>query len=883
MLRLPNKKGQAIKTDISTRLLVLILLCLAMVVWLDGIRTNFIPCSTNCGETFDAIQFVDNYRLYGTRFGLMQDMATASEPESRPFLYTHNVNLGGLIFTAAEVLGVSTLAGKQLITLAAFLGGIAYIYLTILLFTRSTFVALVAISMLAIDYVHVASYGLNALRAWHWIALFGSLFHAARLCDFRESAFKVPHWIALLVMAMVSFGIGYDFFAIVFFSTVTAYLILDAQPVLRGRVVRTIAVVACFCLPFFARQVHVMSVLGVEYWWRDFSYSILIKVPGVAFIAAPISLADVDAFYASWNVLRPPAAPAQSISEILNTLGSMVVHVTIPEFGLIGVVTLAITLAAGFFHTFWNILGIRRLCVPLLAFAAVSILAAFTQPTFQEIFRVGGVAAAWFSAALLFPALLALAAHPRFPTTGLSPTLAVVWSVLVIGWSLMPAFMHRSPVPELFGRYSPKYFGGMIVLGAIALFAVWVGHWITLRLQRIDVPPRPSKTHTCAADLPFDMAGASSLMAILGVGIILGLAVFAPFSLHVYLKHQFPLIVVPMYLAKALLLTFCLWLGVHVLQRRHRLILRLLAGFLVVDFVVVNAATLHALQPLSTDWSDEVKLRAQSTFAVSWIPNSVSVMTDNWVVGVRPDMASTFIDRLLVGNQLFKENELFLFGERDAPTRIKEYLSPDYWLYFRTDQTSPFDLKEPSCRRDWISSGLVWLFDWHKPDLGSAAQTWVFPGEVAPGMQSITGGRLTVDYSRVDRLELVGPRVMQGVGPDLDALYKTVETGFSPRRLTFNCITSSFSGPLEVAPDATEGFHIYAFHLVSTSGARTVIGGMVLDVHNVDQRLQSPSIPQSMRQPTIAEILQSFDRLPIAAWGKNYVLFDLRKPLNAIP
>lgn len=859
------------------------LLALALIVWLDGIRSEYVPCSTNCGETFDAMQYVDNFKLYGMRFGLMQDMATGPEPESRPFLYTHNVNLGGLVFTAAEALGISSLAGKQLITLAAFLGGLIYVYLTVLLFTRSTVTSLITIALLALDYVHVASYGLNALRAWHWIALFGPIFHVARLCAIGDPASSALNWGALVATATVAFGIGYDFFAIVFFTTITSLVLLDLQADFRRRIIRVAAVITCFCLPFVVRQLHVVAALGMDYWWRDFSYSVLIKIPYVSFIAAPLNLADVDAFYARWNVLRPPAAPAQSIGEILNTLGSMITHVTLPDFGLIAVATLALAVLGGICHVGWNVRAIRSLFAPLIALALVALLAGLFRPRSEEFAGVIGIAVVWFAGMLLFPSLLALTRHPRLRAVAPSSGAALAWSIAMLALALMPLVMHRSTQPALFGRYSLAYLGALVLLVVLAVAAVWAGRRLSRRLEGIIPLARYDCIFADVADRPFDLLGASRLMAILGVGIVLGLAIFAPFSFHVYLKHQFPLIVAPMYVAKALLLTVCLWGGACALRQRHRVVMRALAGFLVIDFAVVTAATLHALQPISTDWFDAVKARAQSTFAVSWIPNSVSVITDDWVVGVRPDLTRTFIDRLTLGREPFREGDLFLFGERDASVRMDEYLTPDYWLYFPIDQTSPFDASEPSCRRDWISAGLVRLVDWNRPRMGSV-QTWVSPGTVAPGSQALTGGRLTVDRRHVGNIELVGPRVLQWVSPDLDGLYRSVEMGPINYRLQYRCVTSSFLGRLTVAPDASEGYHIYAFHLVSPEGKRTVIGGVIVDVRN-EAAPSAPPLAKSLNsptgQPTVSEILRAFDQLPIAAWGKGYVLFDLRRKQNA--
>jgi len=93
------------------------------ILWLHARRYYLIPCLANCGETFDALQYVNNYRLYGFRFALLQDMATSPDPAAHPFFCTHNVNIAGIIFTFVEAVGLTSLWSKQLVTLVAFGAG----------------------------------------------------------------------------------------------------------------------------------------------------------------------------------------------------------------------------------------------------------------------------------------------------------------------------------------------------------------------------------------------------------------------------------------------------------------------------------------------------------------------------------------------------------------------------------------------------------------------------------------------------------------------------------------------------------------------------------------------------------------------------------------
>src|SRR5262249_40228436 len=64
----------------------------------------------------------------------------------------------------------------------------------------------------------------------------------------------------------------------------------------------------------------------------------------VSKLLAPVSASDIDAFYRSAGVLRPPAVPASSVGEIMGTLRDMLQFVTIPS---VGVVTLILGLSVG--------------------------------------------------------------------------------------------------------------------------------------------------------------------------------------------------------------------------------------------------------------------------------------------------------------------------------------------------------------------------------------------------------------------------------------------------------------------------------------------------------------------------------------------------------
>jgi hypothetical protein len=196
----------------GTLLATSIALSAMVVVWTYGLRHFFIPCIQDCGETFDALQSVANYRLYGFRYGMVQDYAIAPNLVAHPFFYTHNVNFASIIFTVVDAIGLAPFWSKQLVTIVGFGAGLLYVYRATAYFTGSVTVTLVAMLFFVTDIRHVLAFGLNPLRARHWLVLFGVLFHVARFVS--QSRFARVDRLAIFFLAMLAFGIGYDFWII---------------------------------------------------------------------------------------------------------------------------------------------------------------------------------------------------------------------------------------------------------------------------------------------------------------------------------------------------------------------------------------------------------------------------------------------------------------------------------------------------------------------------------------------------------------------------------------------------------------------------------------------------------------------------------------------
>jgi hypothetical protein len=102
------------------------------------------------------------------------------------------------------------------------------------------------------------------------------------------------------------------------------------------------------------RQIHVAWAMGLSFWAQDFIYSVAIKVPYASdFIAIP-SLDVIDAYYREKHVLRPPASPSNSASQIFFTFRHMITSVTVPRWGLLSMLMLGAVLLSAAIPPIWK-------------------------------------------------------------------------------------------------------------------------------------------------------------------------------------------------------------------------------------------------------------------------------------------------------------------------------------------------------------------------------------------------------------------------------------------------------------------------------------------------------------------------------------------------
>jgi hypothetical protein len=316
--------------------------------WVQASRSSYVPCVQDCGETFIAQHAVANYRLYGMRHALLQDHATIPAADRPTFIYTHNVHLGTLVFPMLDQLGLTALWAKQLVTLAASAAGLFYVFLTVRGVTKSNAIGLTVLAMFCTDYAGVFGFTLNALRAWHWLALFGLMHHAFRLVSEPVGPTRL-HLVAIGGFCAIAFGIGYEFFTI---AIVVALLVALLCSRSLSRTLLCCCCLAASTLVLFAvRQAQVVAAFGLRFWALDVKYSAAIKFTALAAYLHVPEPAAIDAFYLSHGVLRPHSSVAP-LDQVLLGIWQHLGRITLPSAGpgaaasfLLGaVVSLAVTI-----------------------------------------------------------------------------------------------------------------------------------------------------------------------------------------------------------------------------------------------------------------------------------------------------------------------------------------------------------------------------------------------------------------------------------------------------------------------------------------------------------------------------------------------------------
>lgn len=299
-------------------------------------------CHVLVGESIAALENARYFVADGTRYWLLQ----RHEVGGVMMTYFHNVNLGAFVVYGTALLGARTLMPAAVLSGVAFVAGLAYAYLFAERASGSRRFALLFLLLFAGELYHSTLLGLNLLRAWHWLPLFGVAYHALVVAQRR--AIRLRDAVPLVLLALLGLGAGYEIYAFVGATAVWVMLLLGA-----GRSIRPWGtVLACLVSPVLLRQFQVIGGIGPAIWATDLYFTAGLKAPLLRAIL-PLPPADeIEAWYQANQIFRGTAnnfAISDAFDQLfasgrhlqwLNELGAITLLATL--FGLVAAIVIVV-------------------------------------------------------------------------------------------------------------------------------------------------------------------------------------------------------------------------------------------------------------------------------------------------------------------------------------------------------------------------------------------------------------------------------------------------------------------------------------------------------------------------------------------------------------
>ena len=697
----------------------------------DGLSQ--IPCSMDCGETFVALDQAQQFHRFGFTWGLIQDHATSDNISAHPYLYTHNVSIPGILFPLLASLGFQQVAHFQLITLLAYILGLLFSYLAVKRITKSDNLALIFILLMSSDYLHVLSFGLNALRAWHWLGLFGIIYYIDECFSRSQHDFlNAKRIICLCIFTFIAFGIGYDFWMIclmisiiqIYFFNFSNYKLYLKQLILLG---------GTFLFPFLFRQIQVIYGVGWNFWFYDFFTSVAIKVPFVSLLIQTPPTSILDKIYSENGILRAPASAVSSLDSIVNTFTNMWSYQLPVSYGLLGPNIYIFVLTIGF------------------VLAIIGLLAHLFKKT----------------------------------------------------------------------KFKMNFLGKN----------------------------------------KYSLGRCYQLILILTIGIAFGLFIFAPVSLHIYLKHEFPLLAALINLSRSFGIYFFMLLIYFFYKNNNKIYMTMcifIAMIFIVDHGLVQIDNYKKQKKIDTGWVSHLDTFAKDTMAVSWIAETRDSFASNWTVGIVPGREKEVIANLKDGKPPFSISQYLLFGQRDELLNKANYEMPKYWLYFPVDQLTNFDSASPECRGNYMQR----LIDQAAKKIRKAPApqltiAYLSPGPYAPGSDIQIDG-FTAQNMKIDlKVRLNG----QLIG-----------------NLNYNCIYGGINGVVTLPH--LNNFSDQEIQIFNAASPEENIPLLKIPLRiakegNFYKLNQGLNLPNKKNQLSASQLIDELPFVPIVKRGKDWVIFDM--------
>jgi hypothetical protein len=410
----------------SERLLVTVAVLLLVAQHLSiGLRSGFLPCALDCGETYNAHVGAVNLARLGWRYaGGLHDLAVGERPDAHPTLYIHNPNIALYFEYLLLRLGVQDVHRQAAWAVLPFGAGLAYMYVFLRAAARSRLFAVICLFNASTLYMLVSLWGFNPLRGFSWLFTFAPAYHLYRASRARA---QLAHRLAASVFLALSFGIDYPF---------AVFCLLHVLGLCGFRIVRlprprlVLFLLVAFGVPFVLRQVQVAAVVGPTFWFTDFTYSLARRIGGLGSLATVPDEVALEALYRSHGVMVWPGTGRFAPVAAAMTVGKA-------YYEVLGVPLLVAIVAWAAASVAVAVVGARtasRILGPAIV-RAVAIIASLVAAQLMTLVLFGDYVAGFYG-----KALMPLWVHAIVPMFGLLTyvLLANVRRVLRIGRVAIP-------------------------------------------------------------------------------------------------------------------------------------------------------------------------------------------------------------------------------------------------------------------------------------------------------------------------------------------------------------------------------------------------------------------------------------------------------------
>jgi hypothetical protein len=274
-----------------------------LIAW--GASTNWIPyrdacapprCLYQVGESHSSIYTAIYYQLLGAKHWFVQMLPMHVDeydfPDRETIFYTHNLNIGAFIVYFCALLGFKTIMAPAIISAAGFSFGIYFAHRYAEATTNSALVAGWFAFFMATDFLYNLSFGLDLIRAWHWLGIFGAAF--AVVGRVRP--------VLLVLSCLVNFLIGYEFALVAMCIAISTAVAFSENWNAAAR--KTSIIIGVFSVLFAIRQIQIIGAMGVDVWRHDFLYTFGLKLPAEFRWFNIPSESEIAAWYADHKMGR---------------------------------------------------------------------------------------------------------------------------------------------------------------------------------------------------------------------------------------------------------------------------------------------------------------------------------------------------------------------------------------------------------------------------------------------------------------------------------------------------------------------------------------------------------------------------------------------------